>query len=636
MKNSSFDNEVRAEYDGTCARRYRKYFFVVGGVAILFVVIQYFFWDDIVARWYKSHPHQKTAAFTPPQNPGPGNFPPARLPTRPVNVAFNTPQTTRAPGMTPVFGQNPGFFSEQNAPMTQIAAVSPFTRVAEALKPSAVNISASRFTTNQGKADTPNGLRFAPPNSGIAVESIGSGIIVTKEGYVLTNYHVVENADQIYVTVFTENSTVRYLAEIITLSERLDLALVKIEPNIPLFPAALSNDKRILRVGQDVLAIGSPFGLDQTVSKGIISGLNKTITIENITHQKLIQTDAAINRGNSGGPLVDMNGYVVGINTAIYSPNGAFAGVGFAVPSTQAIEFLEELIILPNLRPNLKPKARAIAAALRPPPDIIQGTPSPHGDRGLCENCHKILPKGTPIALVKPPAIVQGAPNPHGNRGACENCHKIIPKDTRVNQFAASPYLPQGTPAAMVVPGTAPIANSNWMGADLGELNSLIRQNFQTDARGGVFVSNVGIGSNADQGGLKAGDIIFRVDGRRVFTPQEIFDFTGKTGTARVSIIRAGQRDNLYVSLENNQPPPAPGGMGTMQQQNMGAAQLPPPAPLKELELLGMEIIPDTGGVLVTEISPNSKAEAIGIQMNDLIVAVDNTPVDSLETLEVD
>jgi len=173
------------------------------------------------------------------------------------------------------------------------------------------------------------------------LEGTGSGVIIDPEGYILTNEHVVRGATEIRVTVPGENG--KYTGKVVGKDERTDLAIVKIKPKNKL-PAIKLGDSDKVRVGDWAVAIGSPFGLEQTVTAGIISAVRQRLIIEGREYRDLIQTDAAINRGNSGGPLVNIHGEVIGVNTAIYAPTGVFAGIGFAIPINQAKEILEDLI----------------------------------------------------------------------------------------------------------------------------------------------------------------------------------------------------------------------------------------------------------------------------------------------------
>ncbi len=185
-----------------------------------------------------------------------------------------------------------------------------------------------------------DGRPDGPPQ---AERSLGSGVIVDKRGYILTNNHVVEQATKIQVQLDGNNQT-KYTAKVIGVDEDTDLAVIKIEANKELPTAKLGNSDGV-QVGDWVLAIGSPFGLQATVTAGIISAKDRG-GIGGAGHQfqRFLQTDAAINPGNSGGPLVDLAGEVVGINTAIITGSRGYEGVGFALPSTTAISVYNQII----------------------------------------------------------------------------------------------------------------------------------------------------------------------------------------------------------------------------------------------------------------------------------------------------
>ena len=177
-------------------------------------------------------------------------------------------------------------------------------------------------------------------------ESLGSGFIVDPKGYIITNNHVVEKADKIYVKLSTDpdNSDEGRPARVIGTDKATDLAVIKIETSTPLPTVKLGNSDTT-QVGDWVEAIGSPFALSQTVTAGIISAKNRTIQPGvNGQFQHFIQTDAAINPGNSGGPLLNMNGEVIGVNTAIFTQSGGYQGLGFAMPSNTVVEVYNDLI----------------------------------------------------------------------------------------------------------------------------------------------------------------------------------------------------------------------------------------------------------------------------------------------------
>ena len=181
-----------------------------------------------------------------------------------------------------------------------------------------------------------DGRPDGPPQ---ADRSLGSGVIVDKRGYILTNNHVIEQATKIQVQL--NGDTTKYTAKLVGADEDTDLAVIKIDANKELPTAKLGNSDGV-QVGDWVLAIGSPFGLQATVTAGIISAKDRSGIGQQF--QRFLQTDAAINPGNSGGPLVDLSGQVIGINTAIITGSRGYEGVGFALPSTTAIRVYDQII----------------------------------------------------------------------------------------------------------------------------------------------------------------------------------------------------------------------------------------------------------------------------------------------------
>jgi len=190
----------------------------------------------------------------------------------------------------------------------------------------------------------------------------GSGFVWNKQGHIVTNFHVVYGASSIKVTLADRSE---YKAALIGADPDHDLAVLQIQaPDDVLSPVTVGTSHD-LRVGQKVLAIGNPFGLDHTLTTGVVSALGRTIkSLSNRTIEGVIQTDAAINPGNSGGPLLDGTGRLIGVNTQIVSPSGAFAGIGFAVPVDTVNRIVPELIkhgklIRPGLGVSLVPDAMA-------------------------------------------------------------------------------------------------------------------------------------------------------------------------------------------------------------------------------------------------------------------------------------
>ncbi|VEN74106.1 magnetosome protein MamEO [Candidatus Desulfarcum epimagneticum] len=243
-------------------------------------------------------------------------------------------------------------------------------------------------------------------------DSIGSGVILDEQGHILTNYHVVDNARKIDVTLW-RSPPHTYTATIIKKDPSMDLALLKIQSADRLIPARFGDSSKT-RIGDLVLSVGSPFGFDHTVSMGAVSAAKRDLFINGKTYAGMIQTDAVINEGNSGGPLVDIHGRVVGINTAIYSPGAAYIGIGFAIPINQAKHFFT-------------PFTGAVPAAVKFPAinplhkfpiDMNKGRPNDfnHTTFRDCAQCH--------IIQVKSPMIV-GHKRPHPFVGACDKCHIV-------------------------------------------------------------------------------------------------------------------------------------------------------------------------------------------------------------------
>ena len=176
----------------------------------------------------------------------------------------------------------------------------------------------------------------------------GSGFIWDKEGHIVTNFHVIQGADRATVTLYDQTT---YEAELIGRAADKDLAVLKIDAPIEKLIPIERGQSENLQVGQSVFAIGNPFGLDYSLTTGIISALGREInSVAGIKIQDVIQTDAAINPGNSGGPLLNSAGQLIGVNTAIYSPNGASAGIGFSIPVDEVKWVVPDLIQFGKVR----------------------------------------------------------------------------------------------------------------------------------------------------------------------------------------------------------------------------------------------------------------------------------------------
>ena len=222
-----------------------------------------------------------------------------------------------------------------------------FADLAEKLSPSVVNISTTTVIEQKSRdmPSFPPGSPFEdffkqfekPGGKKRKAQSLGSGFIIDKSGYVITNNHVIDNAEKIMVILYDDTS---FEATVVGKDPKTDVALLKINPKNTKLTAVKFGDSNKLRVGDWVMAIGNPFGFGGTVTAGIVSARGRNLSG---SYDDYIQTDASINRGNSGGPLFDMNGNVVGINTAIFSQSGGSVGIGFAVSSNLAKQVTDQL-----------------------------------------------------------------------------------------------------------------------------------------------------------------------------------------------------------------------------------------------------------------------------------------------------
>jgi len=426
-----------------------------------------------------------------------------------------------------------------------------FNRAIEIVSPSVVGINTSG-TTKQG----------------------ASGIVVHPRGYILTNYHVANGAEGIVVTLIHDQLIKSYPGGLVRAKPELDLALLKISSRKGevFTPAPLGNSDKIY-VGQDVVAIGNPFGLTQSASAGIISNPNRSLTAGQTVLDGLIQTDAPINPGSSGGALVNAVGEVIGINTAIYSPVEGFTGVSFAVPINQAKTAFGE---------------------------YIQMTRSP---------------------------LVGG--NALGRGGTMKQAD--FP-DMGVNlQFVANR-------------ASGP-ASRCWLGIDVCPVNQILTREFTVPFDNGVLVNRVFANSPAGKAGLQRGDVIYRVNNRRVRDPQMAWSALaeGKSGDkVKVTLFRNGSRKVVYLTLA-----PEPANIRSLLSeapQGLAAAEI---EGIEEISWIGIDIQPlevgeatqefgvdpNQTGVFVGEVEGIAAIEA-GLQPGDVIKKVNNQAVRDIDAFK--
>jgi len=352
-------------------------------------------------------------------------------------------------------------------------------------------------------------------------ESLGSGFIVDPKGYIITNNHVIEKADKIYVKLSTDPDTqdMGRQARVIGFDKATDLAVIKIDTSTPLPTVKLGNSDKT-EVGDWVEAIGSPFALSQTVTAGIISAKNRTIEPgASGQFQHFIQTDAAINPGNSGGPLLNMNGEVIGVNTAIFTQSNGYQGIGFAMPSNTVVDIYNDLI-----GPSHKVTRGSIGIQFR---------------QGLSGAVNRVygFKNGVLVQSIQPGGPAEKAGLKAGDIVVAIDGRNIKDGDDLVNEIASRRpgssvrigYLRDGKPADTTVTigdrdkvfanlGEQPAETSPDEKADPGEakLGIVVREISPSTAAkihtSGVAVQSVRSGSFADLQGLEPGLVITRIN----------------------------------------------------------------------------------------------------------------------------
>ncbi len=377
---------------------------------------------------------------------------------------------------------------------------------------------------NQGEG--PHGPDGGPPGAGKAV-SLGSGFIIDPAGYIVTNNHVIDGADEISVTL-QDNTTLK--AKLIGKDERVDLALLKVESDKP-FKFVPFGDSDAERVGDWVLAIGNPFGLGGSVTAGIVSARGRDI--RQGPYDDFIQTDAAINRGNSGGPLFNMAGEVIGINTAIYSPSGGSVGIGFSIPSNLSKSVVSQLrefgharrgwlgVRIQQVTPDiaesigLKDTTGAMVAGVNDggPADTAKIR---NGDIILKFNGQDVKEMKTLPRIVAETVIGKSVPVllwRDGKEVTVQASVGELPDD--VQQASASP-TPDRTPPNR----TSEISG---LGARLSPITDDLRDKFKlSQDQKGVVVTDVMPDGTAAGRGLKPGDVIVEVQQEAISSPADV------------------------------------------------------------------------------------------------------------------
>jgi len=412
--------------------------------------------------------------------------------------------------------------------------------LAENLLPSVVNISTSQRLSTERPSIAPDGDEESPfreyfdefferdegaPDPRRA-QSLGSGFVISEDGVVVTNNHVIRDADEVWVN-FADGRELA--AEIVGRDEATDIAVLRIISDTPLKPLDFGASQD-LRIGDWVMAIGNPFGLGGTVTVGIISARNRNL--QSGPYDDYIQTDAAINRGNSGGPLFDMQGNVIGINTAILSPTGGSVGIGFAIPSEIATRVINQLLEFGETR-----------------------------------------------------------------RG--------------------------------------------WLGVRIDNVSDDMAESLGLDRPRGALVAGVTENGPAEAGGIAAGDVVVRFDGREITEMRQLPRIVAETDIGKrveVVVLRNGEEIRLavdlgrlgeeeeVVSVDEDAETEAPAADGDQDEGGMTVLGMTLAA-LDDDRRSSFGIADDVAGVLVTEVLENSGAEEKRIRPGDVILEVDQAAV---------
>lgn len=381
-----------------------------------------------------------------------------------------------------------------------------------------------RFAERFGQQGKPQGRPDGKRPQGEKGQAVGTGFIVDAKGTIVTNYHVVSKADSITVTM---SDGTKLPAKMLGGDEKTDLAVLKVESDKAL-PFVTFGDASKVRVGQAVMAVGNPFGLGGTVTTGIVSARGRDI--QSGPFDDYIQTDAAINRGNSGGPLFDMDGNVIGINTAIYSPSGGSIGLGFAIPSSLAGP------VVAQLKDNGRVERGLLGVQIQPV------------TKEIAESLSLKSEKGALVAMVQPdsPALAAGIKSGDVIMSVDGKAVDSIKELTRTissmkpgtsvklgfwrdgkDMTATAKVGDQKEDSAIIKAkadgksGEAAKPEPMAYGVSLAPISPEARQQMKLDADvKGVLVAAVEPGSPADDQGLKAGDILQQVGRDAIDSPK--------------------------------------------------------------------------------------------------------------------
>ncbi|HJV72893.1 MAG TPA: DegQ family serine endoprotease [Noviherbaspirillum sp.] len=392
---------------------------------------------------------------------------------------------------------------------------------------------------------TPRNRKPIPQQEEEVPRGVGSGFIISADGFVLTNAHVVEGSDEVYVTLTDKRE---YKAKIIGVDKRTDVAVVKIEGNN--LPRLTIGDPNKLRVGEWVIAIGSPFGLDNTVTAGIISAKAR----DTGEYLPLIQTDVAVNPGNSGGPLINMRGEVVGINSQIYSRSGGYMGISFAVPIDEAMRVAEQLrtsgrVTRGRIGVQIGEVTKDVAESLglaRAQGALIQRVePGAPAEKGGLEAGDIILKfNGAPIEKSSDLPRLVGATKP-GTRATLTVWRKGVSKDVTLTIAELEPDKTAKKDDRKLKPEQP----ANALGLVVSDLSDAQKKELKIE--GGVIVDAAE--GPAARSGLRAGDVILQLNNNDVKNAKQFNALVAKLEPRKTTVVLVRRGDaSQFVPIRPN------------------------------------------------------------------------------------
>ncbi len=455
-----------------------------------------------------------------------------------ISQVVKPPAQKEPPQKSAVTEGNTGFNNDSSQAKKETVNIpQSFAAVIKKIEPAVVNISAVQIVEIQSPfyrfyhgdpfeeffndffGRSPRRETPEPETNRRRQEGTASGFIVSSEGYVLTNYHVIRDAEELKVTTYDGKN---YDAELVGQDSRTDLAVICIKSGKKFDTIKFGNSDDI-QIGDWVLAAGSPFGLNQTFTAGIISALRQDVQVEQSRYRNMLQTDAAINRGNSGGPLVNLSGDVVGINTAIFAPTGVFSGVGFAIPVNDAKDILEELIekgqvIRGWLGVQIQDVNKAIQNRFNLSSAngvlvnrVVSGSPAEKG--GLKRGDTIIEYNGRQIKDVRDlqQKVSSAKPKDKINLGVVREAKKTQINIT-LSKMPEEVASPPGGSAEDIEKEETGGKTAEWLGITVSGITGNIKNRYGLNRDEGVVVINVDPAAEGYEIGLRVGDVIVELN----------------------------------------------------------------------------------------------------------------------------